>query len=126
MVASSGTLSSSSSLPCYSDVPDTGVRRREVRFVAQSDVDAWLRERRVVLDGPLMMLVGSEKRYAVQEAARILGPHAHCADLFGMTGRIVPITELFALGATVSSGTLRLGMAEYDLQMGLLVYKLLP
>lgn len=111
------------SLPCYSDVPDTSVRRRDVRFVSRSDLDTWLRERRVVIDGPFLNMTEGSKRYVMQEAARILGPRRG-SDLFGMTGRIVSLSELLSLGASISPTSVRIGTAEYDLQMGCLVLRL--
>jgi hypothetical protein len=110
------------SLPCYSEDLDTAVRRRGVRFASRSDVDSWIRERRATIEGPFLIMVDGGKRYVLQDAARILGPR-HGADMFGMTGRVVALSELFSLGASISPTTLRIGTADYDLQMGFLVYR---
>ena len=112
------------SLPCYSDVPDTSVRRREARFVSQTDVDTWLRDRRATVDGPVLTLAAGGQRYILQDVARILGPRGRSVDLFGMTGRIVAVSELLSLGACVSTSSARIGTADYDLQLGYLVHRI--
>ena len=111
----------SSSLPCYSDLPDTHVRKRDARFISQSELDAWVRERRVSVEDAVLTIGASGNRYVMRDAVRILGPSGRSNDLFGMTGRVVAIGELIALGASVSSSTMRLGTAEYDLQLGFIL-----
>jgi len=106
----------SSSRPCDSDFPDTNVRRRESGFLAHSELEAWTRGRRARVDDGV--LVVADKQYVMRDAIRILGPHGSSNDLFGMTGRIVAVGELLAIGAAVSASTMRLGTAEYDLQYG--------
>jgi hypothetical protein len=112
------------SLPCYSELPDTSVRRRDARFVSQTDLDSWQRDRRATVDGPVLTLASGGQRYVLHDAARILGPRGPSADLFGMTGRIVAVSELLSLGASLSACSARIGNAEYDLQLGFLVYKI--
>jgi hypothetical protein len=114
----------SNSLPCYSEDPDTSVRRREVRFASQADVEGWMRDRSATVDGSILTLISGGQRYVMRDAARILGPRGRSADLFGMTGRVVAVSELLTLGATISSSLARVGNAEYDLQLGYLIHKL--
>ncbi len=106
----------SSSFPNYSDVPETNVRRRDSRFISQADLDNWIRDRRAMVAGSILTVVASGDRYVLRDAVRILAPRG--VDLFGMTGRVVPIAELLTTGATVSSWSVRIGTADYDAQIG--------
>jgi hypothetical protein len=115
--------STPASHPSYSEEIDTSVRRRGVRFASRADIDSWLRERRATIEGPFLLVAESGRKYVLQDAVRVLGPR-HGSDLFGMMGRIVALSELFSLGASVSPTSLRIGNAEYDLQMGFLVFVL--
>ncbi len=111
-----------SRLPSYPDDADeTGVRRREVYFLAQSALDAQLGERSLLLDGSVLTVAATGERLVVRDAMRILGPRGRGIDMFGMTGRIVPIAELLNLGAAVTLDTVRVGTVDYDIQVGYLV-----
>ncbi len=114
-----------SRFPSYPDDTgdDTGVRRREVLFQSVPEIEAHVRERRATLDGALLTVHESGARFVLRDAVRILGS-ARGADVFGMTGRIVPISELLSLGASVSATTLRIGNVEYEAQPGYLVQNL--
>lgn len=111
-----------SRFPSYPDDPgDTGVRRREVYFLAQSKVDAQVRDRSITVDGSVLTVTATGEQLAVRDAIRILGPRGRGIDMFGMTGRILPISELLALGASVSIDSVRIGTVDYDIQLGYLV-----
>lgn len=105
------------------DAGDTGVRRREVFFQSVADIDRRVRERRASLDGAILTVAGTDARFVLRDAMRILGS-ARGADVFGMTGRVVAISELLSLGASVSANTLRFGSVEYEVQPGYLVQTL--
>jgi len=111
-----------SRFPSYpEDTSDTGVRRREVYFLAQSTLDGRLRERKVTIDGSVLTVVANGERLAVRDAMRILGPRGRGVDMFGMTGRILPLADLLNMGASVTIDTVRLGSVEYDIEVGFLV-----
>lgn len=113
-----------SRFPSYpDDSGDTGVRRREVFFQSVADIEARVRDRRAVLDGAVLTVAGTGAQFVLRDAMRILGS-ARGADAFGMTGRIVAVSELLAMGATISAMTLRFGSVEYEVQLGYLVQSL--
>lgn len=105
------------------DTGDTGVRRREVFFQSVADIDRRVRERRASLDGAILTVAGTGARFVLRDAMRILGS-AQGADVFGMTGRVVALSELLSLGASISASTLRFGSVEYEVQPGYLVQTL--
>jgi len=113
-----------SRFPSYpDDTGDTGVRRREVFFQSLADIDTRVRDRRAVLEGAILTATSTGEQYVLRDAMRILGS-ARGADIFGMTGRIVAISELLSMGASVSATTLRIGNVEYEVQPGYLVQTL--
>jgi hypothetical protein len=114
----------SSSIPCYNDVPDTNVRRRDGRFISQVDVDAWVRDRRAVVQGSVLTVASSGERYVLRDAVRVLAPRDRSVDVFGMTGRVVAVSELLNMGSTLSSWSLRVGTSDYDVQIGFMVQAL--
>ncbi len=114
-----------SRFPSYpEDTSDTGVRRREVYFLAQSTLDGRLRERKVTIDGSVLTVVANGERLAVRDAMRILGPRGRGVDMFGMTGRILPLADLLNMGASLTVDTVRLGSVEYDIEIGFLVQRI--
>ena len=111
-----------SSSPSYpDDSADTGVRRREVFFLSQHQIDGQVRGGGAQLEGSVLTNTATGQRYVVQDGMRVLGPRGRGVDLFGMTGRIVALAELLNLGATLSIEALRLGNVQYDVQVGYLV-----
>ena len=114
----SPTRNPSSSIPCFSDVPETGVRRRDSRFVSQADLERWIRDRRAMVEGSILTIVSSGARYVLRDCVRILAPRESAIDVFGMSGRVLSISELFALSATVNSWSVTVGAAQYDAQYG--------
>lgn len=115
---------SRSQFPSYpDDTGDTGVRRREIFFQSVAEIETRVRERRAVLDGAILKVAGTGAQFVLRDAMRILGS-AQGVDVFGMTGRIVAISELLSLGATVSATTVRFGNVEYEVQPGYLVQAL--
>lgn len=106
------------------DVPTTGVRRRETQFVAQAELDRWVRDRRVIADGALVVFVSSGEPFVIQDAVRILGPMGRTTDEFGMTGRVMTVSELLALGGVISSSAVRIGTASYEVQLGCVMLRL--
>jgi hypothetical protein len=102
------------------DVSETGIRKREVVFQSVTEISRRVRERRAILDGSVLTSVDTGVRFVLQDAMRILGV-SKGADVFGMTGRIVPLSELLSLGAFVSADTARFGSTEYEVQPGFLV-----
>ena len=99
---------------------DTGVRRREVFFQSAADVEAQVRDRRAMLDGALLTVASTGVRFVLRDAMRILGADRG-VDVFGMTGRIVAVSELLTMGAVLSANALRIGTVKYDVQPGYLV-----
>jgi hypothetical protein len=99
---------------------DTGVRRREVFFQSGSDVEARVRDRRALVDGAILTVVSTGARFVLRDAMRILGAERG-VDVFGMTGRIIAMSELLAMGAILSATALRIGTVKYDVQPGYLV-----
>ena len=95
----------------------------EVFFQSVTDVESRVRERRAVLHGAILTVAGTGAQYVLRDAFRILGS-AQGVDVFGMTGRVVAISELLSLGATVSATTVRFGNVEYEVQPGYLVQAL--
>jgi hypothetical protein len=113
-----------STLPSYQDLTDTNVRRRDSRFLAQADLDAWVRDKSATLQGPLLVIVRTNEHFVLRDAVRVLGPRGRGVDVFGMTGRVMALSELIATGATVNATTARLGTVEYDVQLGHLAHRL--
>lgn len=114
-----------SRFPSYpDDNGDTGVRRREVFFQSLADIETRVRDRRAVLEGAILTAASTGEQYVLRDAMRVLGS-AQGADVFGMTGRIVAISELLSMGASVSATTLRIGNVEYEVQPGYLVQTLI-
>ena len=102
---------------------DTGVRRRELFFQSVADVDAQVRDRRARLDGAILTVASTGVRFVLRDAMRVLGAERG-VDVFGMTGRIIAVAELLAMGATLSANALRIGTVKYDVQPGYLVQSL--
>ncbi|PIE06045.1 MAG: hypothetical protein CSA75_01595, partial [Sorangium cellulosum] len=100
-------------IPSYhGDTGETGVRRCEVFFQSVAEIDARIRDRCAVVDGALLTDHRTGAQFALRDAMRILGS-AQGVDVFGMTGRIVALSELLSLGATLSATALRIGNVEY-------------
>ncbi len=110
--------SSRSSIP--DEQHDTGVRAREVFFLDQAALDQRVRDRSVVLDGSILLVAGAAQRYVVRDAVRVLGPVGSGVDVFGLTGRIMPVSEVLVMGATLNAHTMRIGSVQYDAQLGYL------
>ncbi|HNT00101.1 MAG TPA: hypothetical protein PLJ27_17315 [Polyangiaceae bacterium] len=112
-----------SRFPSYpEDTNDTGVRQRTIFFQSVADIDARVRTQRASLDGALLT-VANGSRFVLRDALRVLGS-SKGHDVFGMTGRIMPLSELLTMGATLSSSTLQIGNVHYEVQLGYLVQPL--
>ncbi len=112
-----------SQFPSYpDDSGDTGVRRREVFFQSVADIEARVRSRRATLDGAILTVANGSK-FALRDAMRVLGS-SRGPDVFGMTGRVVALSELLSMGASVSPTSLLIGNVEYEVQLGYLVQPL--
>jgi len=67
---------------------------------------------------------GSDERFILRDAFRILGPVGMEPDAFGMTGREMTLSELLSMGATVNAHTIRIGAVQYDVQLVVLAQRL--
>jgi hypothetical protein len=83
-----------------------------------------VRNRIATIDGCILRQNGSEDRFILRDAVRVLGPVGMGPDVFGMTGRELPLSELLTMGATVNAHTVRIGAVQYDVQLGVLAQRL--
>lgn len=106
------------------DTPGTGVRRRDVSFLPLDTLHVQVRDRLARVDGLVLTVTATGERFVMRDAVRVLGPAGQGTDMYGLTGRVLAVAEVIALGATLSMDALRLGGARYDIQPGYLVQPL--
>jgi len=85
--------------------------------VDEAPLDEWLR-------GGAMQF-GSDRelhdallRVAQHDAVRVIGRRNGDTDPYGFTGRVEPIRDFIKKGASITIDTLRLGLAVYDIEYG--------
>jgi|GEM_PF-652218 len=96
-------------------------------FQSNLEIDSKVRFHCATISGSVLTHDDGAK-FALRDAVRFLGPSlsgpGKNSDIFGMTGRIVPLSELLASGATLSSSLVKIGSLEYEVQLGFLVQPL--
>lgn len=92
-------------------------------FIADAALDALVRAGDVMRDGALLT-TRDGRRFVARDAARILGRRNGETDPYGLTGRVETIRDYAAKGALISTDSLRLGPAIYDIEWGVLVTRM--
>lgn len=92
-------------------------RIAEDAFIAETVVDAWIRNGAAARVGPILTLADGP-RYVLRDAVRVIGRRNGDTDPYGFTGRIDALRDLIRRGATLSVDALRLGPVVYDIEYG--------
>ena len=89
----------------------------EDAFIAEPTVDGWVRAGIVTRDGALLVTEDG-RRFLLRDAIRVLGRRNGDTDHYGFTGRVAPIRDFIKKGASITIDTLRLGLAVFDIEYG--------
>lgn len=88
-------------------------------FIAEATLVAFVRTGELQRESATVTTQGG-RRFALQEAVRVLGRNNGASDPYGFTGQVDSIRELIKKGGSITGDTLRLGPAVYDLEYGFL------
>jgi hypothetical protein len=114
-----------SSKPPSIPPPAGSVRSRltDDSFVAEALLDAWVRSGEVTRAGALLT-TRDGRRFVLRDAVRVLGRRNGETDPYGLTGRIEALRDFIRQGASVSADGIRLGPAVYDVEFGVVAYRI--
>ena len=62
------------------------------------------------------------RRYILQDAARVLGRRNGETDPYGLTGKVESIRDFIKKGAIVTTDSIRVGPAIYDVDWGVIAF----
>src|SRR5262245_32236768 len=87
-------------------------------FVSGALLDRWVTIGQVELGDGVLKVKPTGSRYALEEAARVVGEATGAGDSAGLVGRVRTLTELSALGAEVLDRSVLIGELAYDVVPG--------
>ena len=87
-------------------------------FVSGALLDRWVTVGQVELGDGVLSLKTTGARYALEEAARVVGEATGVGDPQHLVGRVRTVAELSALGAEVLDRSVLLGELAYDVVPG--------
>jgi hypothetical protein len=95
------------------------LRIGEDAFVSEAALDGFVRAGGAVRTGALLTAADG-RRFLLRDALRVIGRRNGDIDPYGLTGRVEAIRDFIRRGASISADGLRLGLAVYDVEYGLL------
>jgi hypothetical protein len=108
------------------ETPRSGVvgvaKRSRPYFIPRSSVSLSSRRGTAALEGPFLTVPATGERFVLRDAVRFLGPRGRGADVLGMTGRLVAVSEVLAAGGEVGPAWARVAGGTYDVEGGYLAY----
>ena len=87
-------------------------------FFPQASLDQWGIEGKIELTPTTLLIVAEGRRYAIEEAVRVVVEVTGAADPHGWIGKVMARAALEEMGAEILEGSMIIGDNAYDVVSG--------